>query len=81
MNRYIAKVFFEHKGSVDFDMIPLYEISKIEIQKKLELNSNTFETFDLWNYTFSSVDYKKHGIQIFSVDEFFGDLDDIDNTN
>ena len=67
-------------NTVDFDVIPVYEKSKSEITNKLELNSNTFTNFDLWDYTFSSEDYKNHNVQIFSIDEFFGDLDDVNDT-
>lgn len=80
MNRYITKVFFEMNGNVDFDVIPVYDKSKSEILKKLGLNSETFEHFDLWDYTFSSEDFKTHGIQIFTVDEFFGEMDDVNDT-
>lgn len=81
MNRYITKVFFEMNNTVDFDVIPVYEKNKSEILNKLDLNSNTFDNFDLWDYTFSSKDFKNHGVQIFTVDEFFGDLDDANDTH
>lgn len=81
MNKYIAKVFFETKTQVDFDVIPIHEVSKAEIENKLTLNSNTFVDFDLWDYTFSSEDYKKHGIQLFTIDEFFGEMNDANHTD
>lgn len=76
LNRYIVKVFFDCDNSVVYDVIPVIETSKNEILRKLDLNSRDLKSFDIYNYTFYSEDYLKHGVQIFSIEEFF----DVDST-
>lgn len=70
-NKYLLKVFFTNKNSVDYDIIPVIEISKEDIKRKLEENVKVYQNFDLYNYTFNKDDLKNHGYIIYSIEEFF----------
>lgn len=71
--RYVVRVFFENKGEVDMQLLPIHELSKEEVIRKIDTNKAMSDKFSLYNFDWDTKDINKHGYDILTESEFWGE--------
>ena len=72
LQRFIMKVLFDTKDGTDIDTIPVFEVSKEEINRKLYENMRLYKEFSLYNHNWTTKEIVKYGYpEILSVDELW----------
>lgn len=72
LQKYLLKAFFKTSNGVDFDLLPIFEISKEEVLRKLNENINLHKNFSLYNFDWCSDEIAELGMpEIMTVSEFW----------
>lgn len=72
LQKYLLKAFFNTKHGADFDLVPIFEVSKEEVLRKLNENLSLYEKFTLYNFDWDSKEIAEFGMpEIMTVSEFW----------
>lgn len=72
MQRYVLKAFFKTKDGADFEIIPIFELSKEEVIRKMNENLSVYDKFTLYNFDWDSKELAEFGMpEIMTVAEFW----------
>lgn len=73
LQRYIVKAYYQTKHGVDVEVLPVLEISKDVIIKKISTNMAMSTEFSLYDFDWTTKDINNLGYDILTVSEFFGE--------
>ena len=72
LQKYLLKAFFKTSTGVDFELLPIFEVSKEEVLRKLNENISLYENFTLYNFDWNSTEIAELGMtDIMTVSEFW----------
>lgn len=74
LQKYVIKAYFETSHGVDVEILPVLEVSKEEIVRKIQTNMAMSSDFALYNFDWLVKDIVKYGYDILTVAEFFGEV-------
>ena len=74
IQKYVLKALFKTSQGYDFEIIPIFEVSKEEVIKKLNENMSLHKQFTLYNFDWDTDDIVETGLpEIMTVSEFWGE--------
>lgn len=72
MQKYVLKAFFNTANGVDFEILPIFELSKEEVIRKLNENLSVYSKFTLYDFDWSAEEIAEFGLpEIMTVSEFW----------
>ena len=72
LQKYVIKALFDTKSGVDVEILPIFEISKEEVIRKLNENMKLYKNFSLYGFDWSTDEIVKYGLpEILTVSEFW----------
>lgn len=63
----------DYKGDLSIDTIPVIEKDAATIKRKIDECVAVVSEFTLWGFTFSTHDVNKHGYEVFTLSEWYGE--------
>lgn len=72
LQKYVLRAFFNTKDGVDVETLPIFEISKEEVLRKLKENMEVYENFTLYDFDWNTTEIETLGLpEILTVSEFW----------
>lgn len=72
LQKYVLKAFFNTSSGVDFEILPIFEVSKEEVYKKLNENMSLYKNFSLYNFDWTTSELIEFGMpEVMTTSEFW----------